>query len=123
MSPVPGVTFIRGDFSADATLSAVDAALAGCAVDLVLSDMAPNLSGVSASDAARMVYLNELATEFAFERLAPRGALLMKSFQGPAFPALLRDLRLRFGEVLSRKPDASRDRSAEMYLLARMPRR
>lgn len=123
MAPLPGVTFMRGDFSTHETLAAIDSALAGTPVDLVLSDMAPNLSGIPASDAARMIYLNELAAEFAFERLAEKGALLMKTFQGPGFPELLKDLRRRFGQVVSRKPDASRDRSAEMYLLARLPRK
>jgi 23S rRNA (uridine2552-2'-O)-methyltransferase len=123
MEPLSGVTFIRGDFTTDETLAAIDAAAGGRPVDLVLSDMAPNISGVSASDAARMVYLNELAADFAFERLSGEGALLMKTFQGQGFPELLKALRVRFAQVASRKPDASRDRSAEMYLLARKPRR
>lgn len=123
MAPVAGVEFIRGDFTADETLAVLETALGGRPVDLVLSDMAPNISGVPSSDAARMVYLNELAADFAFQRLVPGGALLMKAFQGPGFPELLKSLRGRFAQVVSRKPDASRDRSAEMYLLARDPRR
>jgi 23S rRNA (uridine2552-2'-O)-methyltransferase len=123
MEPVAGVTFIQGDFSTDETLAAIDAALGGRPVDLVLSDMAPNMSGVNASDAARMVYLNELTADFAFERMSAEGALLMKTFQGQGFPELMKALRGRFGQVMSRKPDASRDRSAEMYLLVRKPRR
>jgi 23S rRNA (uridine2552-2'-O)-methyltransferase len=123
MAPVAGVEFIRGDFTTDETLAALETALGGRPVDLVLSDMAPNISGVPSSDAARMVYLNELAADFAFQRLVPGGALLMKTFQGPGFPELLKSLRGRFAQVVSRKPDASRDRSAEMYLLARDPRR
>jgi 23S rRNA (uridine2552-2'-O)-methyltransferase len=123
MGAIPGVTFIRGDFTEESTLAALDAALAGRQVDLVLSDMAPNMSGVPASDAARMVYLNELAADFAFERLSGSGVLLMKTFQGAGFAELMKDLRARFGQLLSRKPDASRDRSAEMYLLARNPRK
>jgi 23S rRNA (uridine2552-2'-O)-methyltransferase len=123
MEPVAGVTFIQGDFTAAATLDALAAALAGRAADLVLSDMAPNISGVPASDAARMTYLNELAADFAFERLAEDGALLMKTFQGAGYSELLEALRGRFEQVASRKPGASRDRSAEMYLLARRPRR
>jgi 23S rRNA (uridine2552-2'-O)-methyltransferase len=123
MEPVAGVTFIRGDFTTDGTLAEIDAAVGGRPLDLVLSDMAPNMSGVSASDAARMVYLNELAVDFAFERLSAEGVLLMKTFQGQGFPEMLKALRGRFGQVASRKPDASRDRSAEMYLLARKPRR
>jgi 23S rRNA (uridine2552-2'-O)-methyltransferase len=123
MAPVAGVTIIRGDFATDETLAAIDAAAGGRPVDLVLSDMAPNISGVGASDAARMVYLNELAADFAFERLSGEGVLLMKTFQGQGFPEMLKALRGRFAQVASRKPDASRDRSAEMYLLARKPRR
>lgn len=123
MAPIGGVAFIQGDFTSAATLAALEAALAGRGVDLVLSDMAPNISGVPASDAARMMYLNELAADFAFQWLVEDGALLMKTFQGPGFPELLKTLRARFVQVLSRKPDASRGRSAEMYLLARIPRR
>jgi 23S rRNA (uridine2552-2'-O)-methyltransferase len=123
MEPLAGVTFIRGDFTTDDTLAAIESASGGLAVDLVLSDMAPNISGVSASDAARMVYLNELAADFAFKRLSGEGVLLMKTFQGQGFPEMLKALRGRFTQVASRKPDASRDRSAEMYLLARKPRR
>jgi 23S rRNA (uridine2552-2'-O)-methyltransferase len=123
MEPLPGVIFIQGDFTTDETLGALDNALGGRPVDLVLSDMAPNISGVPASDAARMMYLNELAADFAFERLSGEGVLLMKTFQGPGFAELFRSLRARFGQLVSRKPDASRDRSAEMYLLAREPRR
>lgn len=119
MEPLPGVTFIRGDFTTDETLAELDAALAGRPVDLVLSDMAPNISGVPSSDAPRMIYLNELAADFALQRLSPNGALVMKTFQGPGFPELIRMLKSRFRQVLSRKPDASRDRSPEMYLLAR----
>lgn len=123
MEPLPGVTFIRGDFTTDATLAELDAALGGRPVDLVLSDMAPNISGVPSSDAPRMIYLNELAADFAFQRLTEHGALLMKTFQGPGFPELIRMLKTRFRQVMSRKPDASRDRSPEMYLLARELRR
>lgn len=119
MEPLPGVTFIRGDFTTDETLAELDAALGGRPVDLVLSDMAPNISGVPSSDAPRMIYLNELAADFALQRLSPNGALVMKTFQGPGFPELIRMLKSRFRQVLSRKPDASRDRSPEMYLLAR----
>jgi 23S rRNA (uridine2552-2'-O)-methyltransferase len=123
MEPLPGVTFIRGDFTTDATLAELDAALGGRPVDLVLSDMAPNISGVPSSDAPRMIYLNELAADFAFQRLNDGGALVMKTFQGPGFPELIRMLKTRFRKVMSRKPDASRDRSPEMYLLARELRR
>jgi 23S rRNA (uridine2552-2'-O)-methyltransferase len=119
MAPLAGVTFVRGDFTADATLAALAEALAGAAPDVVLSDMAPNVSGIAATDQARSLALGELAVEFALEHLKPGGALLMKGFQGAGFPALLARMRRDFATVASRKPDASRARSAEMYLLAR----
>lgn len=119
MAPIPGVTFIRGDFTTDEALAALQQALGGAAVDVVLSDMAPNLSGVAATDQARSLALCELAVDFALEHLKPGGALLLKAFQGAGFPGLLARMRREFATVASRKPDASRDRSAEMYLLAR----
>jgi 23S rRNA (uridine2552-2'-O)-methyltransferase len=119
MAPLAGVTFIRGDFTTDATLAALTEALAGAAVDVVLADMAPNLSGIAASDQARSLALGELAVDFALEHLGPRGTLLMKGFQGAGFPRLLARMRRDFSAVASRKPDASRARSSEMYLLAR----
>jgi 23S rRNA (uridine2552-2'-O)-methyltransferase len=119
MAPLAGVTFIRGDFTTDATLAALTEALAGAAVDVVLADMAPNLSGIAASDQARSLALGELAVDFALEHLGPRGTLLMKGFQGAGFPRLLARMRRDFAAVASRKPDASRARSSEMYLLAR----
>jgi 23S rRNA (uridine2552-2'-O)-methyltransferase len=119
MAPLAGVTFIRGDFTTDATLAALTEALAGAAVDVVLADMAPNLSGIAASDQARSLALGELAVDFALEHLGPRGTLLMKGFQGAGFPQLLARMRRDFADVASRKPDASRARSSEMYLLAR----
>ncbi len=122
MAPLPGVTFLQADFTSDAGLAALQAALAGRKADLVLSDMSPNISGVPSSDQGRMIYLNELTADFASLWLKPSGALLMKTFQGAGFPELLKALRARFATVVSRKPDASRDRSAEMYLLARVLR-
>jgi 23S rRNA (uridine2552-2'-O)-methyltransferase len=119
LAPLAGVTFVRGDFTADATLAALAEALAGAAPDVVLSDMAPNVSGIAATDQARSLALGELAVEFALEHLKPGGALLMKGFQGAGFPQLLARMRRDFATVASRKPDASRARSAEMYLLAR----
>jgi 23S rRNA (uridine2552-2'-O)-methyltransferase len=119
MAPLAGVTFIRADFTTDEALAALQLALGGAAVDVVLSDMAPNLSGVAATDQARSRALCELAVDFALERLKPGGALLMKAFQGAGFPELLARMRREFATVVSRKPDASRDRSSEMYLLAR----
>ncbi len=118
MAPLPGVTFIQEDFSSDAGLVALDAALDGRAVDLVLSDMAPNLSGQKAVDQPRSMLLAELALDFCADRLKPGGALLVKVFQGQGFDALLSEMRRQFDRVASRKPQASRDRSREVYLLA-----
>jgi 23S rRNA (uridine2552-2'-O)-methyltransferase len=122
LAPLPGVTVIQGDFTDGAVLREIERALGGTPVDLVLSDLSPNLSGVAASDQARSIHLCELALEFGLAHLKPGGALLLKSFQGAGFPALLQRLRGGFERVVSRKPDASRSRSSEMYLLARGPR-
>ena len=122
MAPLPGVMVIRGDFTEEAVLREVERALGGTRVDLVLSDMSPNLSGVSAADQARSIHLCELALEFGLTHLKPGGSLLVKAFQGAGFPAFLQRLRTSFERVASRKPDASRSRSSEMYLLAREPR-
>jgi 23S rRNA (uridine2552-2'-O)-methyltransferase len=122
VAPLPGVTVIRGDFTDEAVLRKVERSLDGEPVDLVLSDLSPNLSGVAASDQARSIHLCELAVEFGLAHLKPGGALLVKSFQGAGYPAFLRRLRASFERVASRKPDASRSRSSEMYLLARAPR-
>lgn len=119
LDPIGGVHFIQGDFTEEAPLAALDEALAGAKVDLVLSDMAPNLSGISVADQARSIYLCELALDFAVDHLRPEGGLLVKAFQGAGFPELLQTMRSRFRTVVSRKPDASRGRSSEMYLLAR----
>jgi 23S rRNA (uridine2552-2'-O)-methyltransferase len=119
MAPLPRVTFIQGDFTTEATLAALERELGGATVDVVLSDMAPNLSGIAATDQARSLALCELAVAFALERLKSGGTLLMKGFQGAGFPELLAEMRREFDTVASRKPDASRDRSSEMYLLAR----
>ncbi len=119
MAPLPGVTFVQGDFTADEGLAALDAALDGRSVDLVLSDMAPNLSGQKAVDQPRSMLLAELALDFCANRLKPGGGLLVKVFQGQGFDALLDDMRRQFDRVASRKPQASRDRSREVYLLAR----
>jgi len=119
MAPVTGVTFIQGDFTTEPTLAALERELGGVAVDVVLSDMAPNVSGIAATDQARSLALCDLAVAFALEHLKSGGALLMKGFQGAGFPELLAQMRCEFATVASRKPDASRDRSSEMYLLAR----
>jgi 23S rRNA (uridine2552-2'-O)-methyltransferase len=122
MAPIPGVEFVRGDFAAAAVLGQLERKLGADKVDLVLSDMAPNISGVSATDQARSLQLAELAGDFALAHLKPGGALVVKVFQGSGYPEFLGLLRKKFDAVASRKPGASRDRSREMYLLARRPR-
>lgn len=118
MDPLPGVQFIEGDFREPATLAALEAALGDTAPGLVLSDMAPNISGMATVDQPRAMYLAELALDFARARLAPGGALVTKVFQGEGSDALVRDARKDFGTVRMRKPKASRDRSREFYLVA-----
>jgi 23S rRNA (uridine2552-2'-O)-methyltransferase len=119
MEPLADVTFISGDFRDDAVAAQLAQALAGQKADLVLSDMAPNLSGVAAADAARSAHLAELATAFACAHLKPDGALLMKAFQGSGYSQLVEELKRHFKAVAPRKPAASRAESAETYLLAR----
>ena len=119
MLPVAGVTFIHGDFGDDAVLAAVQQALGGQGADLVLSDMAPNISGVASVDQARSVGLAELALDFAVNHLKPRGNLLVKVFQGSGFDALVAAIRRRFVQVVIRKPEASRSRSSEVYVVAK----
>ncbi|MBS7459006.1 23S rRNA (uridine(2552)-2'-O)-methyltransferase RlmE [Coralloluteibacterium stylophorae] len=118
MPPIAGVTFIHGDFRADDAVSRLDAALGERAVDLVLSDMAPNMSGMDAVDQPRAMYLAELARDFAQDHLAPGGAFLIKLFQGEGFDAYVQDLKRRYTRVVNRKPAASRRRSNEVYALA-----
>jgi 23S rRNA (uridine2552-2'-O)-methyltransferase len=122
MEPVPGSAFLQGDFSTGAGLAAVEAALGGTQADVVLSDMAPNLSGIAISDQARSMALAELARDFALEHLKPGGVFLVKVFQGVGYDEFYKSLRAAFDKVVVRKPDASRDESAEQYLLARGPR-
>lgn len=119
MSPVAGVTVIKGDFREGAVLAIVIRALGGEKADLVISDMAPHLSGVSASDQARGMHLCELALEFARANLKPRGAFLVKTLQGSGYPEFLGEMRRCFLSVVSRKPKASRARSTEMFLLGK----
>jgi 23S rRNA (uridine2552-2'-O)-methyltransferase len=119
MPAIPGVTFIQGDFRDVAVLEQLEARLAGRKVDLVLSDMAPNMSGIDSVDQPRAMDLAELALDFAVGHLKPGGALLLKLFQGAGFQELVQVARRRFVTVRMRKPEASRARSAEVYLLAR----
>ncbi len=119
MTPVAGVTFIQGDFGEDAVLAAVEQTIGGDGVDLVLSDMAPNISGVASVDQARSVGLAELALDFAVNHLKPQGNFLVKVFQGSGFEALVADIRSKFVQVMIRKPEASRSRSSEVYIVAK----
>jgi 23S rRNA (uridine2552-2'-O)-methyltransferase len=122
MAPIPDVTFIEGDFRDEAVEIQLAEALAGAPVDVVLSDMAPNLSGIAAADAARSQHLAELAADFAGRHLKPGGAFLVKAFQGSGYSQLVELLKRRFKTVTARKPAASRESSAEIFLLARGPR-
>ncbi|WIM07095.1 MAG: RlmE family RNA methyltransferase [Candidatus Nitricoxidivorans perseverans] len=122
MTSMAGVEFIRGDFREEAVLCRLEETLAGRPVDLVLSDMAPNLSGIADSDQARMMHLAELTIDFARSHLKPGGDLLVKVFQGSGFMELRKAMAEMFEFLSARKPDASRDRSAEVYLLARRKR-
>jgi len=119
MEPVHGVLFIQGDFRDDAVLQTLADALDGRQVDLVLSDMAPNMSGIGMVDQARVMLLAELTLEFCAQHLKPGGDMLTKVFQGDGFMELRRALQQQFQTLQMRKPVASRNRSAEIYLLAR----
>jgi 23S rRNA (uridine2552-2'-O)-methyltransferase len=118
MPTLAGVDFLHGDFREDEVLSQLEAAMGGQPVDLVLSDMAPNKSGVDAVDQPRAMHLAELAMDFADHHLKPGGALLIKLFQGVGFDDYVRELRRRYAKVAIRKPAASRKRSPEVYALA-----
>lgn len=120
MDALADVEFIQGDFREEAVLDALNAALGeGRCVDLVLSDMAPNTSGVKSADQAKSMYLVELALDFAQARLVQGGDFLAKIFHGPGFDTLLKTLKSDFARVATRKPQASRARSQETYVLAR----
>lgn len=122
MPQVPGVTVIRGDFQEDAALHALEQALEGRTVDLVLSDMAPNLSGIASVDQARSMALAELALDFALKHLKPQGNFLVKTFHGAGYDDLVATMRRSFIQLHTRKPDASRSRSSEVYLLGKQLR-
>jgi len=123
MPSLAGVEFLHGDFRDDDVLSRLEAALGGQPVDLVLSDMAPNKSGVGAVDQPRGMHLAELAMDFADRHLRPGGSFLIKLFQGVGFDEYVRELRQRYARVVIRKPAASRRRSPEVYALAQDKRR
>lgn len=118
MDTLAGVEFIEGDFTSEAVFGQILDAIGDTPVDLVISDMAPNLSGLSAVDQPRSIYLVELALDMARQVLAPGGVFVSKIFQGEGFDELFRDARSSFGKVLTRKPRASRPRSREVYLVA-----
>jgi len=119
MEPIADVTFIQGDFRDDAVLAQLAHELDGQAVDLVVSDMAPNLSGVGAADAARIAHVGELALEFAQGHLKSDGALIIKSFHGSGFSQMVQAFKQVFVRVAEKKPKASRDASSETFLLGR----
>jgi 23S rRNA (uridine2552-2'-O)-methyltransferase len=123
MDPIRGVTFIQGDFREDQTLLDLTKTLDGRLVDLVLSDMAPNMTGIGSSDQARVMYLAELTLDFCTRHLKPGGDLLVKVFQGSGYMELRQAVGEVFETLLVRKPAASRDKSAEVYLLGRSKRR
>jgi len=117
MQPMPGVEFIQGDFTEAEVLARLEQTLGDQPVDLVISDMAPNMSGIGLVDQSRAMYLAELSFEFALQWLKPGGDFLVKVFIGGGFDELVRKMRPEFDKVVTRKPKASRDRSAETYLL------
>jgi len=117
MDPLPGVEFIQGDFTEETVLARILSALGDAPADLVISDMAPNMSGMSAIDQPAAMYLVDLALDMARQLLKPGGSFLVKVFQGEGFDAYLADMKQSFGKVVTRKPDASRARSREVYLL------
>jgi len=119
MTPLTGVHFIEGDFREDSVLDELNAVLNGQQIDLVLSDMAPNITGVDSIDQPSSMYLVELALDFALTNLSKQGCFLVKVFQGEGFEAYLKAMRSGFTKVVTRKPDASRARSREVYLLGR----
>jgi len=117
VEPIEGVQFIQGDFNDEPVLAELVAALAGRPIDLVLSDMAPNLSGIASSDAARVAHLVELALDFSLKYLRPEGALVVKLFHGSGYSQLVELFKKTFRVVRPVKPKASRDRSAETFLV------
>lgn len=119
MAPIPGVEVIQGDFGDDAILADLEARMGGRPADLVISDMAPNISGIASTDQARSVLLAELALNFAVRHLKPGGDLLVKLFQGEGFAGFRAAMGEAFERVVVRKPKSSRDRSSEVYLLGK----
>jgi 23S rRNA (uridine2552-2'-O)-methyltransferase len=117
MVGIPGVEFIQGDFREDAILEQLEETLGGKPIDLVISDMAPNISGITSVDQPNAVYLTELAVDFSLKWLKPEGNFLVKVFIGSGFEEIVKVMRESFEKVVTRKPKASRDRSTEVYLI------
>jgi 23S rRNA (uridine2552-2'-O)-methyltransferase len=117
MSPISGVQFIQGDFREDVILNKLEEMLNGKPIDLVIADMAPNITGISSVDQPNAAYLTELALEFSLKWLKPDGNFLVKVFVGSGFDEIVKNMRQGFEKVVTRKPKASRDRSSEVYLL------
>ncbi|MFH2139302.1 MAG: 23S rRNA (uridine(2552)-2'-O)-methyltransferase RlmE [Pseudomonadota bacterium] len=117
LAPLPRVEFIQGDFREESVLAQLEERLGGRPIGLVISDMAPNISGVVMADQARAMYLAELALDFAVTHLAPGGSFVAKVFQGAGFEEYMKSMRNHFTKVVARKPKASRDRSNEQYLV------
>lgn len=122
MEPLAGVEFLQGDFREEAVLKALEDRLEGRKLDIVISDLAPNISGMSVIDQARAFHLTELALDFAVQHLKTGGHFLVKVFQGSDFNQYMAQMRTAFAQVLTRKPKASRDRSSEIYLLGKAKR-
>lgn len=119
MDALAGVEFIQGDFGEDSVLQQLMALIQDTPIDVVVSDIAPNMSGIPAVDHPRVMYLSELVDDFAKQVLKPGGVAVMKVFQGEGFDAFLQNLRKHFSSVQVRKPQSSRSRSAEVYLVAK----
>ena len=119
MEPIAGVEFLQGDFREDEVLARLHEQVGNQQVDLVISDMAPNLSGVSSADSARIQHVCELAMDFALDHLKPDGALIVKAFHGSGFSQIVEMFKQHFKRVVERKPKASRDKSSETFLVAR----
>ena len=117
MQPLSGVEFLQGDFREESVLKKLEEMLSGKKIDLVIADMAPNMSGINLVDQASVAYLAELALEFSLKWLKPEGNFLVKVFVGTGFDDIVRSMKQGFEKVVTRKPKASRDRSSEVYLL------
>tara|TARA_R110000822_G_scaffold59040_19_gene147559 strand:- start:7281 stop:7652 length:372 start_codon:yes stop_codon:yes gene_type:complete len=119
MDAIAGVEFIQGDFTENAVFEEIMATLGDSQVDVVISDMAPNISGVTVSDQASSMYLVELALDMASQVLKPKGSFVAKVFQGEGYDEYLKAVRAVFDKVVARKPDSSRSRSREVYIVGK----